>query len=107
MERYSVSLRIQSECGKTGTRITPNTDTFYAVTYYRHMSVKLTTIKKRNEYQCATINKEWDRRFININIDKKLTLSIQTIGNVISNYIQHDTLMCDDRDPPRIFNKVN
>ena len=30
-ERYSVSLRIQSECGKIRTRITPNTDTFYAV----------------------------------------------------------------------------
>ena len=31
-ERYSLSLRIQSECGKMRTRITPNTDTFYAVT---------------------------------------------------------------------------
>ena len=31
MERYKVSLRIQSECGKIRTRITPNTDTFYAV----------------------------------------------------------------------------
>ena len=30
-ERYSVSLRIQSECGKMQTRITPDTDTFYAV----------------------------------------------------------------------------
>ena len=33
-ERYSVysaSLRIQSECGKIRTRITPSTDTFYAV----------------------------------------------------------------------------
>ena len=30
-ERYSVSLHIQSECGKIRTRITPNTDTFYAV----------------------------------------------------------------------------
>ena len=29
--RYSVSLRIQSECGKMRTRITPNTDTFHAV----------------------------------------------------------------------------
>ena len=29
--RYFVSLRIQSECGKTRTRRTPNTDTFYAV----------------------------------------------------------------------------
>ena len=30
-ERYGVSLRIQSECGKMRTRIIPNTDTFYAV----------------------------------------------------------------------------
>ena len=29
---YSVSLRIQSECGKMQARITANTDTFYAVT---------------------------------------------------------------------------
>ena len=27
-ERYEVFLRIQSECGKIRTRITPNTDTF-------------------------------------------------------------------------------
>ena len=31
-ERYGVSHRIQSECGKMWTRITPNTDTFYAET---------------------------------------------------------------------------
>ena len=29
-ERYSVSLRIQSECGKIRTRKTPNTDTLHA-----------------------------------------------------------------------------
>ena len=31
LERYEVSLCIQSECGKMGTRITPNMHTFYAV----------------------------------------------------------------------------
>ena len=31
-ERYSVSLCTQSECGKMRTRITPNTETFCAVT---------------------------------------------------------------------------
>ena len=30
-ERYSVSLRIQSECKKIRTRITTDTDTFHAV----------------------------------------------------------------------------
>ena len=29
-ERHEVSLRIQSECGKMRTRITPNTNTFHA-----------------------------------------------------------------------------
>ena len=33
MERYSVSLCIQSECGKMRTRVSPNWDTFYAVCY--------------------------------------------------------------------------
>ena len=40
----SVSLRMHSECGKMGTRITPNTDTFYAVfvePYYEELLVKL------------------------------------------------------------------
>ena len=32
---YAVSLRIQSECGKMQTRITPNTDTFYAVSLFK------------------------------------------------------------------------
>ena len=30
-ERYSISFRIQFECGKIWARITPNTDTFSAV----------------------------------------------------------------------------
>ena len=38
-EKYFVSLRIQPECGKMLTRITPNTYTFYEVnilTFLRH-----------------------------------------------------------------------
>ena len=38
MERYGVSLRIQSEYGKMRTRITPNTDTFYEVIFLRLIS---------------------------------------------------------------------
>ena len=42
-ERYSTPLRIQSECGKIRTRITPNTGTFYAVAVMEraHRSVKV------------------------------------------------------------------
>ena len=39
-ERNGVSLRIQSECGKMMTRITPNTDTFHAVYNYEFWHYK-------------------------------------------------------------------
>ena len=34
-ERYVISLRIHFECGKMWTRITPNTDTFCAVSFIK------------------------------------------------------------------------
>ena len=37
MERYGVSLHIQSKCGKIRTRITPNTDNFQAVLIKFHI----------------------------------------------------------------------
>ena len=33
IERYYISLRIQSKCGNIWSRITPNTDTFYTVIF--------------------------------------------------------------------------
>ena len=38
-KRYSVSLRIQSECGKIRTRKTPNTATFDAVKVIRSLQI--------------------------------------------------------------------
>ena len=39
MERYSISLQIQSKCGKMQTRITLNTDTLYALTCFKTKNV--------------------------------------------------------------------
>ena len=44
---WAVSLRIQSECGKIWTRITPNTDSFYAVNTTRINSLKFCVRKKK------------------------------------------------------------
>ena len=63
MNRYTVSLRIQSKCGKTRTRITPNTDTFYAVIdnleelnpkHFRSMAENFyENLQKKNESACG------------------------------------------------------
>ena len=43
-ERYSVSLRIQCECRRLRTRITPNTDNFYAVSNDRVLCLFVVSI---------------------------------------------------------------
>ena len=43
-ERYRVSPRIQSKCGKVRTRITPNTDTSHAV---MRISISRTNLSKK------------------------------------------------------------
>ena len=50
---YSVSLHIQSECGKMRTRITPNMDTFYAMlsNYYTRKNIKSHSEIKNLKYQ--------------------------------------------------------
>ena len=56
--RYSVSLRIQSECGKIRTRITPNMDTFYAVlsNYYTRKNIKKSFRNKQFKISAPTWN---------------------------------------------------
>ena len=46
MEKYSVSLSIQSVCGKIRTRITPNMDTFHAVLVAYHVCLYIRFEKK-------------------------------------------------------------
>ena len=52
-ERYFVSLRIQSKCGKMWTRITPNTDTFHAMdSYLFWFSLKLDISQRIRNLLC-------------------------------------------------------
>ena len=57
-DRYGVSLRIQSECGKIRTRITPNTNTFHAVAIpffeVLYTSLVKTRNKERNDFHTET-----------------------------------------------------
>ena len=57
-ERYGVSLRIQSECGKILTRKTPNTDTFHAVMYMHIRICEAVSQNKKKCFFCQTDEKE-------------------------------------------------
>ena len=48
----------------------------------------------------------WDNCFANISVNEQVQLFTQTIQNIISNYIPHETITCDDRNPPWIDEKI-
>ena len=47
-----------------------------------------------------------DNRFSNIDANQKVHLFNQTIKNILCNFIPHETVTCDDRDPPWVNNKI-
>ena len=48
----------------------------------------------------------WDNRFANISVNEQVQLFTQTLQNIISNYIPHETITCNDSNPPWIDEKI-
>ena len=49
---------------------------------------------------------DWVRPLSNVSIDKKVCHFTETLLNIIHNFIPHERIVCDDRDPPWINNKI-
>ena len=64
--------------------------------------------QKANVYQIKQAISEfpWDNCFTNINVNEQVELFSQIIQNIISNYIPHETITFDDRNPPWIDEKI-
>ena len=50
-------------------------------------------------------NFNWDRAFLNTNVNEKVSILTSTVMNILSNFILHETIVCDNKDPPW-FNKA-
>ena len=48
----------------------------------------------------------WDSSFKNLEVNEMVFLFNRTIKIILSNYIPHEIIICDDRDPPWIRNRV-
>ena len=46
----------------------------------------------------------WQRVFLNTNVNEKVDNS--TILNILSNFIPHEFVVCDDKDPPWFNKKI-
>ena len=46
------------------------------------------------------LNSFLGKSFRNLNINEMVSLFYRTIKNILSNYIPHETIICDGKDPP-------
>ena len=48
----------------------------------------------------------WERVFSNTSVNEKVDIFSRTILNILSNYIPHDLILCDEKDPPWFNNRI-
>ena len=48
----------------------------------------------------------WQRALSNLNINEIVSFFNKTILNIVSNFIPHEIIICDDRDPPWINTRI-
>ena len=49
---------------------------------------------------------DWIRALSNVSTDKKVCYFTETLLNIIHNFILHERIVCDDRDPPWMNNEI-
>ena len=72
------------------------------------MSVKYGILKKQNvDHIRKAINGfQWEKSFQNMNVNDMVHVFNRTIKNILRNFIPHETITCDDRDPPWINSSI-
>ena len=48
----------------------------------------------------------WERAFFNLNINEMVSVFNTTIKNIMANFVPHETVISDYRDPPWINNRI-
>ena len=72
--------------------------TFKFISQYKHANT---------EYIKRAIEKfNWQRDFLNTSVSEKVVIFNKTVLNIFNNFIPHETIVCDDKDPPRFNNKI-
>ena len=54
----------------------------------------------------AIANFDWEKAFHNVDVNKQVMLFNETVLNIIRNFIPHETVSLDDRDPPWITKRI-
>ena len=99
-----VHSSLHANCHHQITYVKFNLNVIYPPPYERELwHYKLAT----SEYiQRAIANYGWEKAFYNIDVNKKVLLFNETVLNIIRNFIPHEAVTFDDRDPPWITSRI-
>ena len=48
----------------------------------------------------------WQRAFLNTSVNEKVVIFNNTVLNILSKFIPHETIVCNDKGPPWFNNKI-
>ena len=99
-----VHLSLHSNCHHQLIYAKFNLQIYYPPQYYRevwHYNDANTELIRR-----AVDRFNWQKAFLNKNVAEKVNIFNETILNILRNSIRHETVLCDDRNPPWFNNKI-
>ena len=48
---------------------------------------------------------DWESSLNNLDVNEQVSVSNETIMNIMSNFVPNELIICDDRDPPWMMNR--
>ena len=57
--------------------------------------------------RCVIKEFNWERAFSDTSVNEKIDIFNRTILNILSNFMQHEIIVCDDKDPPCLNSRKN
>ena len=49
---------------------------------------------------------DWQRAYLNTSVSKKVVIFNNIVLNILSNFIPHETIVCDEKHPPWFNNQI-
>ena len=81
-----------------------NLNVFYPPLYER--KVRHYKLANSDCIQRTSKNFDWEKTFLNVDVNKKMLLFNETVLNIIRNFIPHEIVTYEDRDPPWITRHI-
>ena len=97
-------MNLDSNCHHQLIYAKSNLHIYYPPQYYRE--VWHYNDVNNNLIRHAVNQFNWQKTFLDKNLNEKVNIFNETTLNILRNFLLHENVLCDDRDPPWFNNKI-